>query len=494
MRAIYDTHFALVWRYMAQRGVRQGQIDDLVHRVFRVVREHPGRRETNLEPAVLVCMVARQVLLEFQRNGFGIEPRSNDGDAPTEIFERGAAQELLQGGLELMTDEEREVYLLCEGERMPVEEVSDALGMPESVVQRKRAKANKQMNEFLSKLRKSGVWKSSSSSYENDLLEASQSACTPTERDRGRVFAAMIAHSMTSPLEFAPTEMVPVALPRPMLPPPAPQAVRSATPPARIGPPPLRSQAETATARQPAQSWPPKYARQHKTLMWGAASAIVLTFSLATYFLAHTNASEGPAPESVAMIKPQKLETRPAPASEKKVVRAGALAATPKPSAAKPSAPKPSAPKPQQERSVAPTDEARERSSASVRPAKSRSVAAAVPKETRPEPESAKEKRSDEAASRDAKRAQAAEAKLLFAAERNYRGGAPELALEMVANHERRYPDSALSIERDGLRAQLLCLQGRHREARRVVAELEAENATPAVLDAVERACTKGNK
>ena len=43
----------------------------------------------------------------------------------------------------------------------------------------------------------------------------------------------------------------------------------------------------------------------------------------------------------------------------------------------------------------------------------------------------------------------------------------------------------------DVLRAQILCTQGRHRDVRRIVAELEAANATPAALDTVERACAK---
>jgi RNA polymerase sigma factor (sigma-70 family) len=540
MRAIYDAHFALVWRYMAQRGVRQQHIDDLVHRVFRVVREHPGRREVNLDPAVLACMVARQVLREHQRGGFGREMRIGDGDAPTEIFERGAAQELLAGGLETLTELEREVYLLCEGEGMSTEDVADALGVQESTVQRRRASSNKQMSHFVGKLRKTGVWRGPAASYDHDLLQAAQAACTPSERDSDRVFAAMIAQSMASPLEFAQTELVAVPAARrpPRLPAPPLPAAPALPPPL---PPPT---AETAAAlkegtpRPLAQTWPPTSLRYQKSMLWSAAAAVALTFSLAGgYFLTPTNAAEAPAPMrvpappalQVGAAAPQPgaaraLPKQPAAAPAPNASAKPGAAIKPEPVAAKPAQGKLEPAKPAQAK-LEPAKPAQAEPDGKTRvPAAREAVAAAEPapkaKVERSEPAklkaapSAREERAEaadaksgpkaaadskadaeekisDARTRAVKRAQAAEAKLLFAAERNYRGGAPELALEMVANHRRQYPQSALSIERDVLHAQVLCALSRHREARRVIVELESNNASPAVLEAAERACGK---
>jgi RNA polymerase sigma factor (sigma-70 family) len=532
MRAIYDAHFALVWRYMAQRGVRQAQLDDLVHRVFRVVREHPGRREAKLRPNVLACMVARQVLREFRRNNFGFETRAGDTESPTEIFERGAAQELLMGGLETLTEVERDVYLLCEGEGMSTEDVADALGMLESSVQRRRASANKQMHDFVGKLRKTGVWRGSPAACGHDLLEAAQVVCSPTERDSDRVFAAMIAHSMTNPLEFAPTEIVPV--PRP--------ASRPASRPS-LPPPPLplpsidRTQVDVeGPPRLAAQTWPPRVAVRHqRNMLWGAGGALLLTFSLAGYFLSPTNAAEGPRSTSTtAVAKAAAVAPVPAPAAAPRRAPAAALApasarasapakaaltrddsaaldgktripaskelpaavpSKPPVAAAVPSKPPVAAAAPSKPAVAAPVPPKPAAAAASwengSEPPSAKAKAARASADMRAESDAAREKQVTDSAARALKRDQAAEAKLLFAAERNYRGGAPELALEMVANHRRKYPDSALVMEREVLRAQVLCSLARHREVRRIVAELEAANASPAALDAVERACKK---
>jgi RNA polymerase sigma factor (sigma-70 family) len=522
MRAIYDAHFALVWRYMAQRGVRQQHIDDLVHRVFRVVREHPGRREVNLHPGVLACMVARQVLREFQRAGYGRDARGSDGDAPTEIFERGAAQELLFGGLETLTELEREVYLLCEGEGMSTEDVADALGVQESSVQRRRASSNKQMSHFVTKLRKTGVWRGPAAPYDHDLLQAAQSACSPSERDSDRVFAAMIAQSLASPLEFAATEVVPVPARRASRPP----ALSPALPPPLPPPPPALQSAPgiaEGTPRPLAQTWPPTSLRYQKSMLWSAAAAVLLTFSLAGgYFLTPTNAAEGPAPtrmqQPAALVEARAGAQRQAPPALPRTGAAGQARALPKQPAtaaaptlrsakseaaslAKPEV-KPAAARddvgPDGRTRVPALREARQEAA----PSKPKAVASAeaerveAPAAKQKSAPVAREQRAsaDANAGADEKRAQAAEAKLLFAAERNYRGGAPELALEMVANHKRQYPRSALATEREVLRAQVLCALSRHRDARRIVADLEASNATPAVLDAVERACGKGGK
>jgi RNA polymerase sigma factor (sigma-70 family) len=181
MRALYEAHFDLVWRYMAQRSVRQADIDDLVHKVFRVVREHPGRHTMQQRAAVLVCTAARQVLREYQSTEAGAS-KSDDAEALTEVFERDAASEIVLGGIESMSDIEREAYLLCEGEGMSMEDVALAVGVPELAVQRKRARANKQMKEYLAKVRASGLWRASQLALDGNLLRSLHTACTPTER------------------------------------------------------------------------------------------------------------------------------------------------------------------------------------------------------------------------------------------------------------------------------------------------------------------------
>ncbi len=161
MRALYDEHFPFVWRYMAQRGVTSSAIDDLVLQVFRIVREHPSRRDPQRSRKVLSCMVARQVLREFKRHNPISESPSvseHEGEGPTSIFTRDSMAELLDASLEGLTEVQREVFLLVEGERMTSREVADALGVAEAAVQARLDSAIKQVNAFVARARSQSVW------------------------------------------------------------------------------------------------------------------------------------------------------------------------------------------------------------------------------------------------------------------------------------------------------------------------------------------------
>jgi hypothetical protein len=262
-------------------------------------------------------------------------------------------------------------------------------------------------------------------------------------------------------------------------------------------------------------------------MLWSAAAAVLLTFSLAGgYFLTPTNAAEGPAraraqrPPVLVEVRAGALPQTGAAGQARALPRQPATAAAPSVRALKPEsasvarrelqpaatrdaagpdgrtrvpAAREAAPEAALSKPKAVASAKTERVEAPAAKQKS-APDAREPRASADAKASADEKPVSEAPARELKRAQAAEAKLLFAAERNYRGGAPELALEMVANHTRQYPRSGLAIEREVLRAQVLCALSRHRDARRIVADLEANNATPAVLDAVERACRKGGK
>jgi hypothetical protein len=83
------------------------------------------------------------------------------------------------------------------------------------------------------------------------------------------------------------------------------------------------------------------------------------------------------------------------------------------------------------------------------------------------------------------------EARQLFSAERALKLGESKLALDMLNELERRFPQSRYETERDALRAQILCERGRTKAARKVILELEASNADEPLLAAVDQACTR---
>jgi hypothetical protein len=393
-------------------------------------------------PVVLVCMVARQVLREHRRTEAGA-PKRDDADALTEIFERDAVSELVLGGLESMTDIEREAYLLCVGEGMSTEDVALAIGVPELAVQRKRARASRQMSEFLTKMRSSGIGRASQLAVEQDLLRSLHAACTPTDRDRDRVFAAMIACSMSARATRSARQ---------------PAAAEASAPNASFAKQ-VAPSAHEATPRTLARSWPPPLAGQPNGRVWLAAAlaAGLTSIALGSSIWGATHAEGSPSalrttPSALGATPAGKARAGAGAAREAHVARA--LAAAPK---------------------VAARDQP-------AQPAKS--AAAAV------EARGSAREQDPHAQRTESKRAHVAEGKLLFAAEHAYLNGNASLALEMVTKHRRGYPSSAYDVERKVLLAQILCSKARYREAQRQMLELEAMDANSAALAAVYRVCS----
>ena len=292
----------------------------------------------------------------------------------------------------------------------------------------------------------SGIWRTSQLAGEEELLHAVHAACTPTDRDRDRVFAAMIAYSLSTPAPRTAPE--PAAAPHPSAP-----FVKQVAP-----------SAPEPTARLLALSWPPRHVGRRSSRVWvaTAVAAALMAFGMRSDFLGSTHAAGRPL--AVRVAGEAKLQT--GARAEREGSAARPLAAPPEARAAdQPSRGEPGA-------AVA--------ALAAVEPG-----AADTDQPSQP----VKGAMAADAETPDSKRARAAEAKLLFAAERAYLNGDADLALEMLTKHRRTYPSTAYTVERKVLQGQILCTKARHGEAQRVVLELEAMDASPAALAAVERVC-----
>jgi RNA polymerase sigma-70 factor (ECF subfamily) len=428
MRQLYDAHFAFVWRYMAHRGVPIAQIDDLAQNVFRIVREHPSRHEPSRSRTVLVGMVSRQVMREWRKRN--PPQQSDEGDGPTMAFSRHAAGQVLDAVLEGMTETQREVLLMSQGENMSNKDIGDTLGVPESVVASRLESAAKLMTTLVAKLRMHPIWDTmpKSSRDARALMDAAQRARTPNDGDRERVWAGMLAVSMTGGPGLK-TEVVMPALP-------------SSIPAAEPVSIPQLSKLET-------QELVP--ARDRKPLVWGAVAFAAMAMGIIGYGLNSWiyNSSE----QSTGTAR-------------------AALVAEPT-AAAAPAA-------------AAPTVEA-------VRePEVAPEVVIPVPDHMREAAPARRRGRSAAPAKASAHRYNSAnEARQLFAAERALKAGETKLALDMVTDLERQYPQSKYESERASLKAQVLCSRGRTQAARKMMLELEANNADAPLLAAVDQACNQ---
>ncbi len=282
MRALYEAHFPFVWRYLAHRGVPNASLDDLLLDVFRIVREHPSRHDPAVARSVFVCVVARQVLRAFKRQNRS--PSQHDEaeleDGPTQTFSRKASAQVLDAAVEQMTELQREVLLLCEGEKMSTREVAAALGVGESTVQLRLSSAQKALKAFVQRLRSHPLWDAMADVTPAQLIAQAQAARTPTDHDRERVFASMLAHSLAGGAgQIELIRLEPLPSPTAAAPPQAELPIDSPIPPPGIP--------HAATLSPP----PPGTA-----LTWVAAALTALAIGSGTYIAV---ASGRPAPPAV---------------------------------------------------------------------------------------------------------------------------------------------------------------------------------------------------
>jgi hypothetical protein len=81
------------------------------------------------------------------------------------------------------------------------------------------------------------------------------------------------------------------------------------------------------------------------------------------------------------------------------------------------------------------------------------------------------------------------EVDLLHQAQVAWRNGQAHGALELVREHERRFPGSSLSLERDTLLVLTLCELGRKEQAARIARDLLARAPSSPLRSSVEQSC-----
>jgi len=455
MRDQYETHFPFVWRYMAHRGVPQASMDDVVHSVFRIFREHPSRRDSSRPTNVVLCMISGQVLREWKkRNGQAEDVDAmSEGEGPTRMFSRDAATEMLHATLDELTETQVEVFLLCVGEKLPARDVADALNISESIVDSRLKSAQQRVAAVIERLRSLPLADSIRDLSPRGLMAAARKARTPTDADRERVFAAMLASSMAS----APPPIALLSLPQQQR---QHQQRRSVHDHAELAPASFRPQRASQPAPSAAtQTLPP----QRLYFGWSAVACVALVMGAATYIGLMARRG-GSVVERDTMAAAPAEPAAPSPFSVEDVTDRVLPAQAPEPApeavAAEP------AEEPAEEEPAAEPARERHESKRAKKSKRSRRHATPVPP-------------------RDDNRG----ARQLFAAERALHSGEPRVALDLVRAHAARYPDSELTTERNALRAQILCDLGRTRAARRVMLELEADHADQPLLASVDEAC-----
>lgn len=139
--AVYDAHFAFVWRSVRRLGVVDSAVDDVVQDVFLVVHRQLGRfrGESSIRSWLfaIASRVARDARRSLHRKPGNLGGRGRVGDdvdlvadhAPNahEAVAAGEAVRRLHAVLDAMPKDRREVFILAELEHMSVEDIAAAV-------------------------------------------------------------------------------------------------------------------------------------------------------------------------------------------------------------------------------------------------------------------------------------------------------------------------------------------------------------------------------
>jgi RNA polymerase sigma-70 factor (ECF subfamily) len=139
--AVYEAHFAFVWRSVRRLGVVDSALDDVVQDVFLVVhRKLSGfRGESSIRSWLfsIAARVVRDSRRSLRRKPANLGGRGRVADdvdrfvdgalGPHEALATREAVRILHAVLDGMRSERREVFILAELERMTVPEIATAV-------------------------------------------------------------------------------------------------------------------------------------------------------------------------------------------------------------------------------------------------------------------------------------------------------------------------------------------------------------------------------
>ena len=136
-RALYDLHFAFVWRCLRSMGVPEAQLDDAAQEVFVVAhRRRDGfRGESSLRTwlyGILRNVAANQRRSLRRKGGHDeLDPAFAASDPnPEERLQQRERAEFVQRFVARLDHKKRDVFVLALLEQLAMPEVAEVLGIP----------------------------------------------------------------------------------------------------------------------------------------------------------------------------------------------------------------------------------------------------------------------------------------------------------------------------------------------------------------------------
>ncbi len=136
-RAVYDAHFAFVWRNLRRLGVREVDLPDATQDAFVVVHrklaEFEGRAKITTW-LFAICLRVASDRRKTTRYATREDPFCDQSHAPTSTSSRPETAQLIEHLLGALPVEQRIVFVMFELEGFSGEEIADALAIPVGTV------------------------------------------------------------------------------------------------------------------------------------------------------------------------------------------------------------------------------------------------------------------------------------------------------------------------------------------------------------------------
>jgi RNA polymerase sigma-70 factor (ECF subfamily) len=143
LRALYDAHFAFVWRNLRRLGVPADQMEDAAQEVFLVVHRRWDSFDSSWSSVQtwlfgIVLRVAQNERRSQRRRVARLVPANDhhpidavasESASPSELVVKHEAARMLEEALEALSENERAIFVLVDIEQMPVPEAAEALAL-----------------------------------------------------------------------------------------------------------------------------------------------------------------------------------------------------------------------------------------------------------------------------------------------------------------------------------------------------------------------------
>ena len=161
LQALFQAHYASIWRLLRRLGVPSGQLDDAAQEVFWVAARKLAAIEAGREHAFLYGVALRIASNWLRRQQaaprFGEWDEAHQaialGPSPEEELAQRRARVLLDAVLERMPLELRTVFVLFELEGLPVKEIAELEDVPLGTASSRLRRAREEFSAIAKRVR-----------------------------------------------------------------------------------------------------------------------------------------------------------------------------------------------------------------------------------------------------------------------------------------------------------------------------------------------------